>query len=169
MALDFKRISWDELFMQISFLYGERSVCKHFNVGVVFVRPESKRILSAGYNGPPKRELHCLEVGCAKEDKDGKRLPVDSGLCRGAHAEMNALANASSEGINLSGSTVYCTFSPCYDCAKILVNLGIHEFIYSRGYNDDNSRAIELFKRHMIKIRKVTMTNLKERKKTRNE
>ncbi len=149
------RISWDELFMKITQLYGQRSSCKHFKVGVVFVR--GNRILSAGYNGPPIGEVHCTEVGCAKEDDDGNRLPAGSGLCRGAHAEMNAIANASTEGVMLDGATVYCTYSPCYDCAKVLVNLGIRKYFYEISYNDENSRAIELFDRHKIKVRKFNL------------
>lgn len=150
-----ERITWDELFMSITRLYGERSVCKYFKVGVVFTR--NNRILSAGYNGPPSGEPHCTEVGCAKEDKMGKKLPAGSGLCRGAHAEMNAIANASGERSDLRGSTVYCTYSPCYDCAKILVGLGgegIKEYVYEKDYLDEDSKAIDLLKRHRIEVRK---------------
>ena len=151
-----RRINWDELFMRIAQLYAERSACKYFKVGVVFAK--DKRILSAGYNGPPVGEPHCLEVGCAKEDKYGKRLPAGSSLCRGAHAEMNAMANATSEGINLRGSTVYCTYSPCYDCAKVLVNLGIKESAYLKEYGDeDKNLAKELFKRQNILIRTIKL------------
>lgn len=149
------RISWDEFFMRAAQLYAERSVCKYFKVGVVFAK--NNRILSGGYNGPPSGEPHCIEVGCAKEDANGKRLPAGSGLCRGAHAETNAIANASSEGINLAGSTVYCIYSPCYDCAKVLTNLGIKGFVYLKEYGDeDKSLAKELFKRHDIEVRKIS-------------
>lgn len=146
------RITWDQLFMGIVDLYARRSACKYFKIGVVFVR--NNRILTAGYNGPPKNEPHCDEIGCQKEDELGNRLPSGSGLCRGAHAETNAIANASSEGVNLSGSIVYCTFSPCFDCAKVLVNLGIKEFIYSSEYPEkENSLAAELFRRRGIRVR----------------
>mgnify|MGYP001558564612 CR=1 FL=1 len=149
-----ERISWDELFVKIVRLYSQRSACKHFQVGVVFVR--NNRILCAGYNGPPKGEIHCIEVGCAKEDKFGNRLPTNSGLCRGAHAEMNALANANIEHVSLEGATVYCTFSPCYDCAKILVNLGIKKFVFENWYKDcqEDDKAMALFKRQKIIVKK---------------
>lgn len=145
------RISWDELFVGIVKLYACRSACKQFQVGVVFVR--DKRILSAGYNGPPTGEPHCIDVGCAKCDEKGRRLPAGSGLCRGAHAEMNAIANASHEGVNLRGSTVYCTYSPCYDCCKVLVNLGIKRYVYYLDYPDERRAAwTTLLRRKKIKV-----------------
>lgn len=156
-----QRISWDKLFMSIAHLYSKRSSCRHFKIGVVFVR--DNRILTAGYNGPPKGEDHCEEVGCQKEDELGNRLPAGSGLCRGAHAETNAIANASTEGVNLSGSHVYCTFSPCFDCSKVLVNLGIKEFIYSGDYPEkENSMALALFARHGIRVRRIFLKKEKE-------
>jgi dCMP deaminase len=139
--------------MAIARLYARRSTCKYFKIGVVFVR--NNRILTAGYNGPPRGEPHCEEVGCQKEDGSGKRLPAGSGLCRGAHAETNAIANASTEGVNLSGAKVYCSFSPCFDCAKILVNLGVIEFIYADDYPEkENPMAIDLFQRQGVIVRK---------------
>lgn len=147
-----KRISWDELFMSMVRLYSRRSVCKYYKIGVVFVR--DSRILCAGYNGPPRHEPHCIEVGCAKEDKNGKRLPAGSGLCRGAHAEMNALVNANIEHVELTGSTVYCISSPCYDCAKHLIGFGIKEFVFEKEYKEAEGRkAMELLKRRGVKMR----------------
>lgn len=151
------RIRWDELFMRITCLYGQRSACEYFKVGVIFVR--DNRILTAGYNGPPTGELHCIEVGCAKRDKDGNKLPAGSGLCRGAHAEMNAIANASKEGVNLRSSVVYCTYSPCYDCSKVLVNLGIREYVYCKDYEDENKETIvSLLERQGVIVRKFILT-----------
>lgn len=154
---NFSRISWDQLFVKIANLYGRRSMCKYFKIGVVFVR--NNRILTAGYNGPPKGEPHCEEVGCQKEDEFGRRLPAGSGLCRGAHAEMNAIANASTEGVNLSGTQIFCTFSPCFDCAKVLVNLGINEFVYSGDYPEkENSMVMDLFQRRGVTVRKFKLS-----------
>ena len=148
-----ERIGWDDFFMRTTQLCAERSACKHFKVGVVFAR--DRRILATGYNGSPKNEPHCFEVGCAKEDKNGNRLSAGSGLCRGAHAEMNAMANANTVGVILFGSTIYCTYSPCYDCAKVLVNLGIKEYVYLKEYSDEvGDSAKELFRRQNILLRK---------------
>lgn len=144
--------SWDETVKEVIHAFSKRAHCIQFKIGVAFF--EDGRLLAAGYNGPPRKEPHCDEVGCAKVGPDGKRMPAGSGLCRGAHAEMNAIANAARKGINLSNSIVYCTFTPCYDCAKVLVNLGIKELIYEQEYPDEDPKVYNLFKKQGIKIRK---------------
>lgn len=149
------RIGWDELFMRIAFLYSERSTCCHHKVGVVFVR--ENRILAASYNGSPKNEPHCTEVGCIKRDNKGKRLPLGLGYCRGAHAELNAIAHANTDRVDLTGATVYCTLTPCYECMKTLVNLKIKEFVYMMENQEEDYKLIDLFKRHLIKVRKYKL------------
>lgn len=151
------RIGFDELFMWIARLYSMRSACLHYKVGVVFVK--GNRIISAGYNGPARGEAHCNEVGCAKLGVGGKKLPAGSGLCRGAHAEINAVYNAAALGIAMEGTKIYCTYHPCYTCAKHLVNLGITEFVYERDYDgkEEVQRATELFMRRGILLRKFSI------------
>jgi dCMP deaminase len=60
-------------------------------VGAILVK--EKRILSTGYNGAPSGVDHCLDVGCLREQKN-----IPSGerheLCRGSHAEQNAIVQA---------------------------------------------------------------------------
>ncbi|MEK7149755.1 MAG: deaminase [Patescibacteria group bacterium] len=152
---DMNRIEWDEFFMWTARLISMRSVCLHYKVGVIFTK--GNKIVSGGYNGPPKGEVHCAKVGCAREDRSGNKLPAGSGLCRGAHAEVNAVYNsASMGGVSLKDTVVFCTYSPCYSCAKHLVNLGIKEFVYELDYdnNEEATRVAELFMRQGIGRRK---------------
>jgi len=144
--------NWNETAMEVVKAYEKRSHCIWFKVAAVFYKGD--KLLSVGYNGPPKGEVHCDEVGCAKM-VDGKKLPGGSGLCRGAHAEANGITNAAAEGICLKGARVYCTYTPCYDCGKMLANLGITELIYRKVYGDEGDpKVFELFKRQGITIRK---------------
>lgn len=150
------RLRKSELYLLQVRAYAMRSACINYKVGAIFVRGD--RILAGGYNGPPRNEPNCNEVGCAKRDGNDGILPAGSGLCRGAHAEMNALVNASAEGADLEGTKVYCTFSPCFDCAKHLVNLGIREFVYEIEYKEpEGQRAIELLKRRNIAVKKLVL------------
>lgn len=125
-----KRLSWDELFMNMAISASDRTACKFHQAGAVFV-DNNHRVISVGYNGPTVGDYHCLEVGCAKIDGD-----PDSGKlkrCRGAHAEMNAIVNSLNPQV-IRGSTLYTTLFPCYDCMKILNNAGVREIVYKDEY-----------------------------------
>jgi dCMP deaminase len=128
-----KRPSWDEYFMEITKLVSSRSTCIRRQVGAVFVK--DKNILATGYNGAPSRVAHCADVGCLRE-----QMGIPSGerheICRGLHAEQNGIIQAARHGINLSGSTVYTTDSPCIICAKMLINVGVTRIVCGQGYPD---------------------------------
>ncbi len=146
-----KRIDWDTLYMLQVRAYAMRSACVNYRVGAVFTK--NNRVLTGGFNGSPRKEPNCCDVGCAKCDEEGRMKPAGSCLCRGAHAEMNSLANACNSGVNLSGATVYCSFSPCWDCAKHLVNLGISRFVYEVEYDEEEGqRALDLLKRRNVEL-----------------
>jgi len=142
--------TWDDTAMGVLKEYEKRVHCKWFKIAVVFYRGDE--FLTAGYNGPSRGEPHCDEVGCLKE-VNGIRLPAGSGLCRGAHAEMNALANAAENNKDLHGARLYCSFSPCYTCAKTLANLSITDYVYRERYPDEDNRGIELLLRRGIFVR----------------
>ncbi len=128
-----ERPSWDEYFMEITHLVARRSTCLRRKVGAVLVK--DKNILATGYNGAPSGVAHCLEVGCLRE-----RLAIRSGerheLCRGLHAEQNAIVQAAKHGTNINGSTIYCTTMPCIICSKVIINAGIRRIVYEQGYPD---------------------------------
>ena len=127
------RPSWDEYFMEITKLVATRSTCLRRKVGAIFVR--DKRILATGYNGAPKGLRHCEEIGCLRE-----RLKIPSGerheLCRGVHAEQNAIVQAATSGVNLEGTTLYSTTYPCILCSKLIINARVKKVIYLEGYPD---------------------------------
>ncbi len=129
-----KRPTWDEYFMKITMLVAERSTCIRRKVGATIVK--DKKIVSTGYNGAPKGLEHCLEIGCLREE-----LGIPSGerheLCRGAHAEQNAIIQAAGSGTNMDGATMYCTDSPCSTCTKMIINSGIRRLVLGKRYPDE--------------------------------
>lgn len=127
------RPSWDEYFMAITDQVGQRSTCTRRHIGAVIVK--DKRILSTGYNGVPSGLAHCDEVGCLREQR-GIPSGTQHELCRGIHAEQNAVIQAARHGTAIDGAMVYCTHQPCVLCAKILINAGITEIIYANAYPD---------------------------------
>ena len=144
------RPSWGTYFMNITNLVAERSTCTRRAVGAVLVK--DKRILSTGYNGAPTGLKHCLEVGCLRE-----RLGVESGkmheLCRGIHAEQNAIIQAAYHGVSVKGAAIFCTNQPCSICARMIINAGIQKIYYQSGYAD--SLAKELLEEAGIELMQI--------------
>lgn len=142
------RPSWDEYFLEIANLVSTRSTCLRRKVGAVIVK--DKRILATGYNGAPSGIKHCSITKCLRET-----LNIPSGerheLCRGLHAEQNALLQASLYGVSLKDASIYCTNQPCIICAKMLINAGIKEIIPGAHYNDKMSE--QFLKEAKIKVR----------------
>jgi len=133
------RPSWDAYFLKIALDVAERATCLRRRVGAVLVR--DKRILATGYNGAPRGVPHCAEVGCLRRELD-----VPSGqrheLCRGVHAEMNALLQCALHGVAAAGAVLYSTATPCSLCSKMLINAGVRRVVYLGDYPDDLGRDL---------------------------
>jgi len=137
MPLEDVRPSWKSYFMDIAELVSKRSTCTRRAVGAVIVK--DKRMLATGYNGAPSGIKHCSETGCLRE-----KLDVPSGerheLCRGIHAEQNAIIQSAFYGVSINGAMLFCTHLPCSICAKMIINAGINKIYYSSGYADELSK-----------------------------
>jgi dCMP deaminase len=144
------RPTWEEYFMGITHLVAKRSTCLRRQVGAVLVR--DKKILATGYNGAPSGLEHCLEIGCLRE-----RLGIPSGerheLCRGLHAEQNAIIQAAYHGVGIRGATLYCTNHPCIICSKMIINAGIQKIIFEEGYAD--ALAKQMLKESKVRVQRV--------------
>ncbi|MDD2585152.1 MAG: cytidine/deoxycytidylate deaminase family protein [Syntrophomonadaceae bacterium] len=141
------RPDWDEYFLQLADLVASRSTCIRRHVGAVLVKDE--RIIATGYNGAPRGIKHCMEVGCLRET-----LGIPSGqryeLCRGVHAEQNAIINAAYYGVSTRDTVLYCTNQPCIICARIIANAGIRRVVHRGNFQD--SLALELLEEAGIKM-----------------
>jgi len=132
-----QRPSWEKYFMDIAILVAKRSTCLRRAVGALIVK--DKRILATGYNGAPSGIRHCAEVGCLRETmniKSGQRHE----LCRGIHAEQNAIIQAAYHGVQIKDASLYCTNLPCSICTKMIINAGIKKIFYKEGYADELSK-----------------------------
>jgi dCMP deaminase len=131
------RPNWETYFMDITKLVAKRSTCLRRSVGAVVVK--DKRILATGYNGAPMGTRHCLDIGCLRE-----KMGIPSGerheLCRGIHAEQNAIIQAAYHGVSIKDGMLFCTNLPCIICSKMIINAGIKTIFYEDGYADDLSR-----------------------------
>jgi len=145
-----KRPDWDTYFLEIVELVSKRSTCCRRAVGSGLVRDH--RILATGYNGAPSKLKHCLDIGCLRE-----QLKIPSGerheLCRGLHAEQNAVIQAALHGVNTKGSTLYCTNHPCVICAKMIINAGVVRIVIRDGYHD--KLAAQMLKEAGINVKQL--------------
>ncbi|MGR3177407.1 MAG: deoxycytidylate deaminase [Candidatus Anammoxibacter sp.] len=134
-----KRPTWDEYFQKITFEVAQRSTCLRRQVGALLV--VDKHILTTGYNGVPHGIKHCDDVGCLRVKNN-----VPSGerheLCRGLHAEMNAIIQAAKYGIKITGATLYSTNYPCVLCAKLLINAEVKRIVTWGDYPDGMAKEM---------------------------
>lgn len=145
---------WDKRFMEMTELVGSWASCYRRKVGAVIIK--DKRVMTTGYNGASEGITSCMQRGeCIRE-----KLNIPSGTraetCYAAHAEQNAIIQAARYGINIDGSTLYCTHQPCGICAKMIINAGIKRVVYKDGYPDDFS--MELFRESNTEIVKYEET-----------
>ena len=144
---------WDKRFIELAELVASWSSCYQENrqVGAVIVK--DKRIMTTGYNGAPSGIESCKTKGkCLRRELDvpsGTKLE----LCYAVHAEQNAICQAAQHGHAIDGGTAYVTISPCLTCAKLLVNAGIKEVVYSGEYAFLDT-VKDVFKQAGVKHRK---------------
>jgi dCMP deaminase len=86
-----------------------------------------------------------------------EQLGIPSGerheICRGLHAEQNAILQASYYGVQISNSVIYTTNHPCVMCAKMIINCGIKKVYYFEDYPDP--LAAELLSEAEIELVKL--------------
>lgn len=141
------RPTWQHYFMEMAILASKRSTCLRRHVGAVLVK--NNQILSTGYNGSPKGISHCADVGCMRLQNS-----IPSGtmheLCRGVHAEQNAIIQAGLNGSSTKGAVLYCTHQPCSICARLIINAEIRTVYISDTYPDQLGE--ELFREAGVEL-----------------
>ncbi len=133
------RPDWNDYFAAITRQVATRSTCLRRQVGCVIV--VGRRIVATGYNGAPSGLAHCSEVGCLRDQRkvpSGERHEI----CRGLHAEQNAIIQAALYGVAVRGGVLYCTHHPCTLCTKMIINAGIERIFYLEGYPDGMSAQL---------------------------
>lgn len=131
---DVKRISKKAYYLTIAESVAARSTCLRRKYGAVIVRDDE--IIATGYNGAPRGEPNCCDVGaCWREENaipHGERYEA----CRSVHAEMNAIVSASRR--EMIGATLFLVgledgkrieAHPCDICRRLIVNAGIYEVV----------------------------------------
>ena len=129
--------------MELAVAASKRATCDRAKVGAVIVK--DKRVLSTGYNGSPSGLPHCSEVG---------HEMINGHCIRTIHAEMNAITMAAKHGININDSELYITHFPCYNCFKVVANVGIKKVYYKEDYRIED-KILDIAKRLEIELKRV--------------
>lgn len=137
-----KRPTWDEYFIEIMYMVGKRGTCDRGQVGSVITR--DNRILATGYAGAPSGIAHCDVVGHEMHMVTHDDGHESQHCIRTTHAEQNAIVSAARHGVAVEGGTVYCKITPCYTCAKLIINAGIKRVVAAKDYHA-GARSKEIF------------------------
>jgi dCMP deaminase len=137
------RPSWDEYFLNLVTMVGSRGTCDRGRSGCLISK--DKRILSTGYVGSPIGTMHCDEEGHEMHTVIHESGKESRHCIRTSHAEQNAISNAARFGVALDGATLYCHMTPCYTCAKMIINSGIKRVVCNKDYHA-GERSKEIFK-----------------------
>ncbi|MFH4979283.1 hypothetical protein AB6A40_005992 [Gnathostoma spinigerum] len=117
-------LSWEEYFMAVAHLAAQRSKDPCTQVGAVIVNSQ-KKIVAVGYNGMPNR-CSDNELPWIKSSNN----PLENKFMYVCHAELNAVLNKNCESLN--DSVMYTVLFPCNECAKLIIQTGIREVVFTR-------------------------------------
>jgi dCMP deaminase len=140
---NYQRPGWDDYFMKIVEMVGSRGTCDRGRSGCVITK--DKRIVSTGYVGSPAGIKHCDEIGHEMHTVTNEDGSQSRHCIRTTHAEQNAICQAARFGVSLLGTTLYCKMTPCYTCAKMIINSGIIKVVCAQDYHA-GQRSKEIFK-----------------------
>jgi dCMP deaminase len=108
--------------LEVARIYGQLSTATRLKVGCIIVKDD--RIISIGYNGMPSGGSNVCE-------EDGHTKPEVF------HAETNAISKLAKSTESGQGAYMFCTFAPCVDCAKLILQSGIKEFHFEHRYKSN--------------------------------
>jgi len=135
------RVSKTDYYLDIARQVATRSTCLRRNYGAVIVNND--QIVATGYNGAPRGTKNCIDVGLCYREMVGVKRGERYELCRGLHAEMNAIVHASR--FDMLGGAIYVagidpmTREPlegamcCRMCKRMIINAGISRVMIRDG------------------------------------
>jgi len=136
------RPSWDEYFIELCKAAAKRATCNRGRNGCVIVR--DRRILCTGYVGSPSGLPHCDDAGHTMRKVLDENGNITQHCVRTLHAEQNAIIQAAKFGVSINEASLYTLMTPCFTCAKMIVNAGIKRVVCEKKYHADKD-SIELF------------------------
>ena len=129
-----------QVYIKVAKDFADLSHARKLKVGALIVK--DNRIISFGYNGMPTGwDNECEEMHTEEGEYEAhiwyKTRPEV------IHAEQNAIAKVAASTESSEGASMFCTHTPCTECAKMIVQAGIKEVFISEHYESDNYKSGE--------------------------
>ena len=128
---------YDKMYMDIALRAAQESKCPRKHVGCCVLLESG--MIAIGFNGYPS--------GGPNEWED-----TGSSNPEVIHAEMNALGKLLEEGVSAKNATVYVTYSPCIECAKLLVRAKVKRVVYLEAYR--KTEGIDYLAKYGVQVEK---------------
>lgn len=109
----------DNSFIEVANKIAESSKCKKAQVGAVIIN-DNYQIVGSGFN-------HTVEGvdDCCENSENKTVVEV-------MHAEVTAILDCAKKEISPKGKIMYCSYAPCVECAKVIIESGV-KCVYYRG------------------------------------
>lgn len=140
-----RRISKEEMYLQMALAAAKRGTCTRRNYGAVIVNNDE--VISTGYTGSPRGQENCCDRGTCERTRLGFKQGEGYHLCCSVHAEQNALISAARR--DTIGGTLYLVgidaytgdklleSKPCNICRGMLINAGIKDIVSYKWNQED--------------------------------
>lgn len=122
------RPSKNKTFMEMAITTSKRSHDQETKVGSVLVSNKTQDVLGTGYNGFIRGANDSI---LPKTRPDKYQYIV--------HSEQNLICNLARRGVSTEDTTLYCTMSPCSNCARLLFQAGVTKIVCLEKYKDFDS------------------------------
>ena len=150
-----KQIELDITYLKMADEWAQLSKAVRRKVGCLIVR--DGQIISDGYNGTPAGFDNTCEIVNEKFlDRAENKLQTKPEVL---HAESNALMKLAKSTNSSKDSTIYLTMSPCFDCAKLIIQAGVLRVVYSEKYR--NTEGIDFLHSNNVIAELVIIPNVR--------
>ena len=161
--------NFDKSYLRIAVEVSKRSYAVRHKVGSVIVK--DNQIISDGFNGTPHGFDNCCETevkcdGVCGNSKICQTYKYNCNECphyylvtkpEVLHAETNAITKLARSTQSSDGATLYVTLSPCFDCAKLIIQSGIKRVVYIEKYRSDD--GLKLLEKAGIQVEQIENIN----------
>ncbi len=136
--------------MQCAETFAELSSAQRAKVGAIIVK--DNRIISIGYNGMPAGWDNNCEDVYIEADGHSSSLKTKPEVL---HAETNAIAKVAQSSESCLDASLFCTHTPCMDCAKLIYQSGISTVYYRHSYAASKGSGLEFLRKSNVKVEQI--------------